>query len=154
GNHFLEPGDFAVIYNLAPLYNQGLNGTGQKIVVVGQTTINLGDIQAFRSASGLPANNPTPTQVPNTGPAMSCTSDLPEADLDVEWSGGVASGAQILYYYAGVGAGRTCANRIFNVFTALSYVIQHNIAPVISISYGNCEANVGQSTANAFRQSI
>src|ERR1041385_5116280 len=31
GSHFLEPGDFAIIYKLTNLYSQGLDGTGQKI---------------------------------------------------------------------------------------------------------------------------
>ena len=56
GNHFLEPGDFATIYNLGPLYSQGLDGSGEKIAVVGQTTISISDVTAFRAASGLPAS--------------------------------------------------------------------------------------------------
>src|SRR5690242_10263557 len=31
GNHFLAPDDFATIYDLQTLYNNGINGTGQKI---------------------------------------------------------------------------------------------------------------------------
>src|SRR5438874_5316422 len=154
GNHFLEPGDFATIYNLGPLYSQGLDGSGEKIAVVGQTTISIFDVTAFRAASGLPASTPATVLVPSTGPGMSCTSDIPEADLDVEWSGGVAKGATVTYYYAGVGSGHTCSNRTFNVFDALNYVIVNNVAPVVSISYGNCETNIGLSTANIFRQWI
>ncbi len=152
GNHFLEPGDFATIYNLGPLYSQGLDGSGEKIAVVGQTTITISDVTAFRAASALSASTPATVLVPSTGPGTSCTSDIPEADLDVEWSGGVAKGATVTYYYAGVGSGHTCSNRTFNVFDALHYVIVNNLAPVISISYGNCEANIGLSTANVFRQ--
>src|SRR5207247_3271637 len=46
GAHRIVPDDIATIYNVAPLYAAGIDGTGQKIVVVGQTTINLSDIQA------------------------------------------------------------------------------------------------------------
>jgi subtilase family serine protease len=152
GNHFVEPGDFATIYNLGPLYSQGLDGSGEKIAVVGQTTIAVSDVTAFRAASGLSANTPTTVLVPSTGPGTSCSSDIAEADLDVEWSGAVAKGATVTYYYAGVGSGHTCSNRSFNVFDALHYVIANNLSPVISISYGNCEANIGSSTANIFRQ--
>jgi subtilase family serine protease len=152
GNHFVEPGDFAVIYNLGPLYSQGLDGSGEKIAVVGQTTISISDVTAFRAASGLPARTPATVLVPNTGPGTSCTTDIPEADLDVEWSGAVAKGATVTYYYAGVGSGHTCNNRSFNVFNALQYVIANNLAPVISISYGNCEAILGSGTANTFQQ--
>lgn len=154
GNHFLIPGDFATIYNLDPLYSQGLDGSGQKIAVVGQTAINLADIRAFRSASGLAQNDPTVQLVPGTGTSAKCAGDLDEANLDVEWSGGVAKNASIVYVYSGLGTGTTCSNRTKNVFDALFYAINHTplIAPVISISYGNCEKNIGSSTANIFRQ--
>lgn len=142
GNHFVIPGDFATIYNLKPLYSQGLDGAGQSIAVVGQTTIALSDIDAFRSASGLPKFDPALVQVPNTGSALSCSGDLGEADLDVEWSGAVAKSASVVYVFAGVGTGGTCNNRPKNVFDALLYAISNNVAPVVSISYGNCEANL------------
>jgi len=158
GGHFLEPGDFAVIYNLNPLYSQGLDGTGEKIAVVGQTTINVADWNAFRSAAGLPAKTLNTVLVPNTGPGMSCAqpnaNDVAEADLDVEWSGGVAKGATVTFYYAGVGSGHTCSNRSFNVFNALNYVIVNNVSPVISISYGTCESGNTQSAASSLRQLV
>jgi subtilase family serine protease len=152
GNHFVEPGDFATIYHLGPLYSQGLDGTGQKIAVVGQTAISLTDIRAFRSASGLSQNDPTIQLVPNTGTSTTCSGDVTEADLDVEWSGGVAKNANVIYVYAGVGTGGTCTNRTKDVFDALQFAISNNVAPVISISYGNCEASIGSSTAATFRQ--
>src|SRR5205807_4410867 len=49
GNHFITPSDFATIYDLTPLYQNGFTGAGQKIVVVGQSDVKLSDIQAFRS---------------------------------------------------------------------------------------------------------
>jgi subtilase family serine protease len=134
GIHFMTPGDFATIYDLTPLYNLGLDGTGITIAVMGQTVIPLADAAAFRSAAGLPAKAPTLLLTPNTGTAATSTGDLNEANLDVEWSGGVAKGATVLYVYAGSTG---------SVFDALTYAIDHNLAPVIGISYGNCEANIG-----------
>ena len=64
GNHFLAPDDFATIYNLKPLYNKGIDGTGQKIAIVGQSDIQITDIQKFRSVSGLPASDPQVILVP------------------------------------------------------------------------------------------
>jgi subtilase family serine protease len=152
GNHFLIPGDFATIYHLGPLYSQGLDGTGQKIAVMGQTAISLTDIRAFRTASGLSANDPTPQLAPNTGASTTCTGDLDEANLDLEWSGGVAKNATIIYVYAGVGTNGSCMHRTSDVFDALQYAINANVAPVISISYGNCEAAIGSSQAKIFQQ--
>ena len=47
GEHQMAPDDFATIYDVSPLYTAGIDGTGQKLVVVGQTDIKLSDIQAF-----------------------------------------------------------------------------------------------------------
>jgi subtilase family serine protease len=138
GNHFLSPADFATIYNVKPLYTAGLDGTGEKIAVAGQTEIDVSDIDAFRSAAGLPATNLQLVSVDGTTGFSS--GDEVEADLDVEWSGGVAKNATILYVFTG-------SNSSQNVFNALEFAIDNNLAPVISISYGNCEANLGTFTA-------
>jgi subtilase family serine protease len=133
GNNFVAPGDFAVIYDLNTLYSASpaIDGTGQKIVVVGQSNIVPADIAAFRTASGLPANAPVVTLVPtSTDPGvLSGTGDEQESSIDIEWAGAVAKNATIDFVYSGNG-----------VNDALQYAISNNIAPVISVSYGNCEA--------------
>ena len=129
GNHFLAPDDFATIYDLQSLYANGLNGSGQKIVVVGQTNIQLSDIQAFRSASGLSANVPQLVLVPGSTDPGIVAGDIDEAALDIEWSGAVAREATIVYVYSKNG-----------VFDSLIHAIDNNLAPVISMSYGGCEA--------------
>ena len=90
GSHFVAPGDFATIYNLKPLYDNGLDGTGEAIAVVGQTQIHTADIDAFRTAAGLSPKNLQLVAVNGTGFS---SGDEVEADLDVEWSGAVAKGA-------------------------------------------------------------
>ena len=50
--------DFATIYNVLPLWNAGIDGTGQTIAIVGETNIHLSDIENFRSLFGLPAKDP------------------------------------------------------------------------------------------------
>lgn len=141
GNHFLSPGDFATIYDLSKLYNAGSDGTGQKIAIIGQTTVSTTDLANFRTAAGLPASTVTMTLVGGVG--TQCSGDEGEADLDLEWSGGVAKGAQIIFVYAGVDSGRTCSSRINNVWNALDYAVQNNVAPIISTSYGYCEGPNG-----------
>ena len=131
GNHYLSPGDFATIYDLGPLYSAGLDGTGISIAVVGQTEIDPNDISTFRSLSGLSANPPQLILVPNTGASVSGDpGDIQESDLDIEWSGGVAKNANVIFVYAGSQG---------SAFDALQYAIDNKIAPVIGISYGNCE---------------
>ncbi|HTW66915.1 MAG TPA: protease pro-enzyme activation domain-containing protein [Bryobacteraceae bacterium] len=127
GEHQMAPDDFATIYDVAPLYSAGINGSGQKLVIVGQTEINLSDIETFRSKYGLPANDPVVTEVPRTPNPGISQNDLPEADLDLEWSGSVARDAQITFVYSD------------DVDTSLTYAIDEDLAPVISMSYGLCE---------------
>jgi len=127
GSHFLAPDDFSVIYNVQPLYASGIDGTNQKIAVVGQTQIKISDIQQFRSYFGLAANDTQIVQVPNTTDPGVSQSDLPEADLDVEWAGAVARNATIIYVYSD------------DVEVSAQYAIDQNLAPVLSMSYGLCE---------------
>jgi subtilase family serine protease len=138
GNHFLAPDDFATIYDLQTVYSSGKDGTGQWLAVVGQTAIEISDMEAFRTASGLAANDPVPVLMPGTGASAISSGDETEADLDVEWSGAVARNATILYVYTG-------NDPNFGVFDALQYTVDNNLAPVISISYGNCESAIGSS---------
>jgi subtilase family serine protease len=139
GNHFLTPADFATIYNINPLYSAGADGTGQKIAVVGQSTVSATDLNNFRSAAGLPAS--TVTMTLQGGTATKCPGDEGESDLDIEWAGGVAKKAQIIFVYAGLSSGDTCSGNRFNsVWNALKYAIDNNVAPFISISYGFCES--------------
>jgi hypothetical protein len=133
GFNNLAPADIAAIYDVQSLYNAGYTGSGQKLVVVGQTDIDTADIAAFRSGFGLSANLPTSVLVPtDTDPGQ--TGDLPEADLDLEWSGAVAQDASITFVIGGI------AGNQGGVFDAAQYAIDNDLAPVISMSYGGCEA--------------
>ncbi len=123
--HNIGPADFAAIYNVAPLYTAGVDGTGQKIAVVGQTKINLSDINSFRTFFSLPAIN-LQQVLAGVNPGVS-QNDLPEADLDIEWSGAVAQNATIVYVYSD------------DVWNSALYAVDNNVAPVITMSYGLCE---------------
>jgi uncharacterized protein (TIGR03437 family) len=125
GSHYLAPDDLATIYGINPLYRAGIDGSGQSIAIVGQSNISLEDIRAFRGRFHLPPNDP---QVTLVGPDPGIVSSFEgEADLDIEWSGAVARNATIQYVYAR------------GVRTAAQYAVDHNIAPVISMSFSHCE---------------
>jgi len=152
GNHFLTPGDFATIYDIQPLYSAGVDGTGETIAVIGQSAVSLTDIQNFRNAAVLPANDPTIVLMPGSGTSTHCAGDEGESDLDLEWTGGVAKNASITFVYVGLGTGTTCANRTFGAFDALQYSVDQNIAAFISNSYGLCEntnSSIGITQADA-----
>jgi uncharacterized protein (TIGR03437 family) len=139
GVHYIVPDDFATIYDVKPLYAAGINGSGQKLVIAGQTEINMSDIEQFRSMYGLPANNPQPLLVPGSQNPGISSNDLPEADLDLELSGAVARNASIIYVYAS------------DVTQAEQYAIDQNLAPVMSVSYGACEQETLSSDLQTFR---
>ncbi|HYM75529.1 MAG TPA: S53 family peptidase [Candidatus Dormibacteraeota bacterium] len=145
GNHFLTPADFATIYDVNSLYAAGSDGTGQKIAIVGQSTISTTDLSNFRTAAGLPASTVTMKLMEGTG--TRCSGDEGESDLDVEWSGGIAKNAQITFIYAGLGTNDTCSNRFDNIWDALEDALTGTttgvagspVAPFVSTSYGFCE---------------
>jgi len=142
GTHYLAPGDIATIYDINPLYTAGDTGKGVTIAVTGQTSIVAADITDFRAAAGLSVNNPTvvsvPGSTPPTAPAGAASGDLDETDLDLEWSGGVATAASVILVNSA------------DVNTSLEYAISNSIngitVPIISQSYGTCEANYMSAT--------
>ena len=141
-SHYLAPSDLATIYNVAPLYGQGVDGQGQSIAVVGRADINLSDIRTFRSSFGLPANDPSIIH-PGARPGMTNTVDATEATLDVEWAGALAKKATVKFVPA------ASTNTTDGVYLSAEYVVNNNLAPVVSVSYGVCERTLGPA-ANKF----
>jgi len=125
GSHFLLPDDFATIYNMLPLYLYGYTGLGQNIAIVGQSDINLSDIDEFRATWDLPG---LPVQMVSVGNYPGITDDSVEADLDLEWAGAVARFANLIYVYSDVAG--------YSSF----FAIDNNLAPVLSESFGLCES--------------
>jgi subtilase family serine protease len=146
--HFMSPDDFTTIYDVKALYTSGFDGTNQSIAVAGQTEVKDADLNAFRSAAGLPAlsaSNFERRLVPQTGAATIFSGDIGESSLDLEWSHGVAKGAKIVFVYTG-------NNQNSNVFDAFTFAIDNNLAPVLSMSYGNCEQNLPSTFLTSVQQ--
>src|SRR5437867_12535202 len=93
GNHGMSPRDFATIYNVTSLWNQGFDGKGQTIAIAAQSNIKLSAVMTFRAQFGLPVNNPEFITVPGSDSGI--TGDATEADLDVEWAGAIAKKATL-----------------------------------------------------------
>jgi subtilase family serine protease len=145
GNFYgVGPGDFATIYNTRPLIASGNDGTGQTIAIVGETQINPQDVSDFRTMFGL-TNNFSAANIILNGmdPGITSQDEESESDLDVQWSGAVAPGATVKFV---VSAGTSASSGID--LSAL-YIVEHNLADVLSESYGACESDLG-SAGNAF----
>lgn len=145
--HALTPGDFAKIYQLNPLYTATptpLNGSGVTIAIVARHVVGDGDFTEFRNITGLPFGSviQTPTLPVDPDPDTS-PGDQIEAELDAEWSGAVAPGATINV----VVSSSTATSD--GVDLSAAYIVDHNLAPVMSVSFGDCEAALGPAE-NAF----
>lgn len=141
GSHYLMPADWATIYDVAPLYSRGLAGTGVSIAVLGRVDVALSDVRSFRTSAGLPSNDPQ-FIVNGTDPGFSSIDDEFESALDVEWAGAIATNATVKF----VTSASTTSD---GISLSAQYAVNHNVAPIISLSYGACEAAIG-SGGNAF----
>lgn len=133
------PADFATIYNVQPLWDAGTDGTNQTIAIVGRTNINIQDVRDFRTLFGLPANDP---QIVLNGPdpGIVSTDEEMEADLDVQWSGAVAKNAKIKFVVS------QSTDVIDGIDLSALYIVDNNLAPVMSTSFGTCEVSAGTYT--------
>lgn len=137
------PYDFATIYDVSPLWNASpaVDGTGETVAIVGESDISIQDVRDFRNYFGLPANDPqiiVDGADPGTVPG-----DETESDLDVEWAGAVAKGATIDFVTSAT------TESSLGVDLSAEYVIDNNLAGVLSDSYGICELGLG-TTGNQF----
>jgi len=136
--HYLAPEDYGTIYNIAPLYKAGFDGTGQSIAVVGDSAVPLSDLRAFKTRFNLPAGDPKVILYGGADPGVNANQF--EGNLDLEWSSAIAPKANLFYVYGQ------------NPLTAIIAAVSLNVAPIISVSYGGCELNFSGSYYRSFAQ--
>jgi Pro-kumamolisin, activation domain len=147
----LGPADFNTIYSVPG----SATGANQSIAIVGDSeictasspdfntsfigpfgttvTCNSDDVATFRSLFGLPAKSPN---VILDGPDPGFNSDETEGDLDVQWSGAIAPQATINFVIA------ETSEASAGIDLAAVYIVNNNVSPVMSESFGSCEAAV------------
>lgn len=161
--HTVFPADFATIYNLGPVQQQGIDGRGQNIGIIARTRVLDADVTNFQARAAL-AEKPHVTVIPPSGvdpgpPAATCSdtgtpscsnpgsavSDQTEATLDVQRATSVAPGATIKLITSGT------KNSADGVFIAMDYAVDADPVPakILSISYSSCEADNSASAAQA-----
>jgi pseudomonalisin len=175
-SHHLVPADYAVIYNLNSLYANGLTGANQSIAILARSNVDPADVAAFRTNYGLAGGALTPLFATGTDPGvtsngvtsngvtsngmtsgevtsgevtsggMTGDADAVEAALDVEWTAAVAPRANIKLVVA------PSSLTTDGVDLAALYAIDHNIAPVLSVSFGACEAEANNALYNMLWQ--
>ncbi len=135
GSNYLGPADFATIYDLVSPYARGITGMGRSIAVIGRSSVQSVDLSNFRSFFGLSSTLPNVIYANgnNTAPPL-VSGDETESDLDLEWTGATAQSATIRFV--------TTASTMLTdgVDLASQWAVSNDVADVISLSYGGCEA--------------
>ncbi|MBB6145047.1 subtilase family serine protease [Silvibacterium bohemicum] len=130
------PAQLQQIYGLTAAYKQGLNGTGQTIVLLeayGYPTIEQ-DANAFFKLAGLPLLNSSnfeivyPEGQPVSSQAGILTGWNTEIAIDVQWAHSIAPGAKIVVVAA---AGQDSED----FQDAISYITNHNLGNSVSDSW-------------------
>ena len=143
---YIVPGDAATIYDTPNSYNANFSsgtsytGAGVKIGIGGDATISASIVADYRSVF---LGNSTQPILNYCTSSSSCstsssgtrigTTDSDEAYIDTELSGGMAPGAAI-YYYASA-----------DLTTGIEAAIDANVVDIFSLSFGDCEQNMGTS---------
>jgi Pro-kumamolisin, activation domain/Bacterial Ig-like domain (group 3) len=143
GSHALVPADYSVIYNINPVYQSGIDGSGTTIAVVGRSNFLVQDVADFQQLFALPFN---PPQVIFDGadPGNLGGGEEAEALLDATWSGAVARGAALKFVLS---AGTDTTDGV--VLSEL-YIIDNNVGDVMTQSFGGCEAAFNSTEATGF----
>jgi len=134
-----DAAEMQTAYRLNPLYQSGLNGKGQTIVIVdafGSNTIRS-DANLFSSLNGLPALTSSNFHIFKPNGVATCTRTNGciagnwqfETTLDVEWAHAIAPGANIALV---LGAD----NSFTNLDIANLFAIENGLGNVISNSFG------------------
>jgi kumamolisin len=132
GNPFgsLTVADFAAQYDVQPLYNQGITGKGRTLGIITFASLTPSDAFSYWKALGLSVNQHRLSIVNiDGGPgAPSDASGSDETTLDVEQSGGIAPGANIIVYQ-----GPNTNQAFVDAFAA---AVDANVAQSLSVSWG------------------
>jgi subtilase family serine protease len=131
-----SPAQIRAAYDIQPLLDAGIDGTGTTIVIVdafSSPTI-ANDLNMFDAAFGLPAANLDIVAPDGLTPfAMSQFGWAVEISLDVEWAHVVAPGAHIELVLA-----KSAEDA--DLLSATRYAVENNLGEVITQSFGEAES--------------
>ncbi len=146
-SHLIVAGDLQTIYNLTPLYAQGISGQGQTIGILQDSDMFANtDWGTFRKEFGLSRQFPKGNlQVVHPDcPDPGFNGDDGETAIDVEWSSAAAPNATIMLAACLDQPGSSIA--AFGGFIALQNMLQGppgSFPLVFSLSFGDSETDLG-----------
>src|ERR1700687_6190329 len=138
GLHALTPFDYYKIYNFNP--TQAYGPISDRIAIVARSNINLQDVSYFDF--WLLGNQAGSPQVLVNGPDPGDLGggEETEAVLDTTWAGAITHGSVLLCV-------STSAASTDGVDLSELYIIDNNLAGIMSESFGDCEANFTSTQA-------
>ena len=152
GDYLVTPADLATIYNFNPVFGAGNTGQNQTIYLIEDTDLyTASDWATFRSTFGLSAYTSGSLSTIHPAPSIGTTNcsdpgtngDDGEAILDAEWASAAAPSAAIVM--------ATCANSPDGILIAVQNLVNGSTTPsIMSISYGECEAENGAASNAAY----
>ena len=139
---YVGPTDFATMYNVLPLYQQGITGTGVTVAIAAQSDIDPSVLSTYWSGFAVAGSNfgltnqqfismNIPAAEGGVDPGQTMDGNEEEAYIDTEIVGALAPGAKLLLVRDKVAS------------NAAQYVIDQNLAAVLNISFDQCEAELG-----------
>jgi subtilase family serine protease len=154
----VTPADLATIYNLNPVFASQITGQGQTIALIEDSDLySTTDWNTFRSTFGLSGYagslatvHPAPPSGVNNCRDPGANSADGEVALDAEWASAAAPSAAIQV--------AACADTsiTFGGLIAIQNMLNAKAGPpaIMSISYGECEAENGASANAAFNSAF
>ena len=134
----LSPYDVATIYNILPLWNEStpINGKGVKVAIVALSDVEASDFNTYRKSFGLPAGTLTTL---HSGADPGFTDSQGENTEDTEMVSATAPGAQVVL------VADQSSETTNGLVTAITYIVDNEVAPILTMSYGACELDLGTS---------
>ena len=143
-----QPSDIQTAYGLSRVYQAGLSGAGQTLVIVdayGSPTLayDAGIFSDFYGLAPLDLTILEPFGPPSATTPANAAGWAQETTLDVEWSHSIAPGANVVVVVA-------TSNSIDDLGAAILYAVHNHLGNVIGDSWGSEEAKLEAPPAYDF----
>jgi kumamolisin len=142
------PDAIKTAYDFNPIYQSGVTGQGQDIAVATYDGFNIDDVNYFYKNYGI---NAVVDQVNFNGTAAYVEDSAMETQLDAEFSGMIATGANVHVF-------PSAANSDAGELAMFTAILDDNRAKVVNYSWGGCEtqlaASHGQDMDKVFARAI
>jgi len=143
--HALSPADYATIYNINPLYQTQVFGQGVTIAVVARSNLFAGgqDVFNFEEVFDPLCCGGVQIVLDGEDPGDLGGGEEAEATLDATWSSAIAPAATVKFVVS------SSTLTTDGVDLSALYIIDNNVAPVMTESFGSCDAFATQAEAQA-----